>query len=153
MEPIITILTVGARPTKTNFHVQNIGKCHMWPKIKSDLKKIYLTNITSFTKLRITLLTKIYFPLNQTCILSTYREHMRIIHGGIIGTLYTIPFCEFQLQLVPLIIYSAIAKTILVRSLIFHIFTLLKNRLLKQRLKQKRRIILKYLRNIFSFIK
>ena len=72
------------------------------------------------------------------------------------------PFHEFQFPLVPLIPYSAIAKKILVRTLIFHIFTYLKNQPLKQRLKQKRRIILKNLQNsshsisfmnIFYFIK
>ena len=41
--------------------------------------------------------------------------------GGNIGNLKTIPFCEFQFHLVSLIPYSAIAKTILIRSLIFHI--------------------------------
>ena len=47
----------------------------------------------------------------------------------------------------------AIGKTILVRSLIFHIFTRVENQPLKQRLKQKRRIILTNLQNIFSFVK
>ena len=75
---------------------------------------------------------------------------MRIIHGGIIGTLLTIPFCEFQLQLVPLIPCSVIAKTIPVRSRIFHIFTGVENQPLNQRL-HKRRIILKNVQNIFSF--
>ena len=47
---------------------------------------------------------------------------------------------EFQLQIVPLILYSAIGKTILVRSRIFHIFNRVENQPLKQ-LKRKRRII------------
>ena len=75
---------------------------------------------------------------------------MRIKHGGIIGTLQTIPFYEFQYHLVPLIQYSAIAKTILVRSLSFHIFTRAENQPLKQRLKQKRRTIFKNLQNVFA---
>ena len=50
------------------------------------------------------------------------------------------PFCEFQLKLVPLI---PIAKTILGRSRIFHIFTRVENQHLKQRLQRKLRIILK----------
>ena len=66
---------------------------------------------------------------------------MRIIHGGIARTLYTIPFHEFQLQLVPLIPHSAIDKTVLLKSLIFHIFTRVENQPLKRRLKQKLRII------------
>ena len=37
------------------------------------------------------------------------------------------PFPEFHFQLVPLIPYSAIAKTILLRTLIFHIFTRVEN--------------------------
>ena len=69
------------------------------------------------------------------------------------GVSWTFPFCEFQLQLVPLIPYSAIAKTILVRSRIFHIFTRAENQPIKQRLQLKRRIILKNLQNIFSFAK
>ena len=43
---------------------------------------------------------------------------------------------EFQFQLVPLIPNSAIAKTILVRSVIFHILTRVENQPFKQRLKQ-----------------
>ena len=50
-----------------------------------------------------------------------------------------------------LIPYSTIGKTILVRSLIFKSFTRVENQPLKQRLKQKRSIILKNIRNIFSF--
>ena len=53
---------------------------------------------------------------------------MRIKHWGIIGNLYSIPFREFQLQLVPLIPHSAIPKTILVKALIFHIFTRVENK-------------------------
>ena len=53
------------------------------------------------------------------------------------------PFREFQFNLVPLIPYSAIAKTILVRSLIFHIFTSVEYQPLKQRLKQKDVLFLK----------
>ena len=63
------------------------------------------------------------------------------MHGGIIGHLYAIPFHEFHFQLVPLTLYSAIAKTILVRTLTFHIFTRVENQPLKQRLKQTRHII------------
>ena len=66
---------------------------------------------------------------------------MRIIHEGITGTLLTIPFHEFQYHLVSLILYSAIAKRILARSLIFDIFTRGENQPLKQWLKQKRRTI------------
>ena len=73
---------------------------------------------------------------------------MRIIHGGMARTLLTIPFHEFQLHLVPLIPDSTIAKTVLLRSLIFHIFKRVENQPLKQQFKQKRRIILT---NIFSF--
>ena len=52
----------------------------------------------------------------------------------------------------PLLIpYSAIVKTILVRSFIFNIFTRVENQPLKQGLKQKRRIIFKNLQNTFSF--
>ena len=69
---------------------------------------------------------------------------MRIIHGAI-------PFHEFQVHIVPLIPHSAIAKTIFIRSLIFYIFTRVENQPLKQRLKQKRRIILTNFRPIFSF--
>ena len=50
----------------------------------------------------------------------------------------------FCFHLFPLIPYSASAKTILVRCPVFHIFTRVENRALKQRLKQKRCIILKY---------
>ena len=50
-------------------------------------------------------------------------------------------FHEFQIHLVPLTPYSVIPRTILVRSLIFHIFTRVEYQALKQRLKQKRRII------------
>ena len=57
------------------------------------------------------------------------------------------------LHLVPLIPYSAIAKTVLVRSLIFQIFTRVENQPLTQRLKQKRRIIVTNLQNIISFAK
>ena len=42
------------------------------------------------------------------------------------------PFHESQHQLVPLILYLAIAKTILVRSLIIHIFKREENQPLKQ---------------------
>ena len=47
---------------------------------------------------------------------------MRIIHGGMARTLYTIPFYEFQLLLAPSIPHSAIAKTVLLRSLNFSCF-------------------------------
>ena len=76
---------------------------------------------------------------------------MRIIHEGMAKTLQTIPFYEFQLHLVPLIPHSAIAKTFLLRSRIFHIFTRVENQPLQQLLKQKRRIILTKVQNIFSF--
>ena len=75
---------------------------------------------------------------------------MGIIHGGIIET---IPFREIQFHLVPLIQYSAIAKRILVRSLIFDMFTLVENQPLNQRLKQKLRIMFKNLQNNLSFVK
>ena len=55
----------------------------------------------------------------------------------------------FYFQLLPLIPYSAIAKTILVRTLIFHIFTRVENQPLKRQLKQKRQIIFKNLQNVF----
>ena len=55
----------------------------------------------------------------------------------------------FHLHLVPLIPSSAIAKTILARTLIFHIFTIVDSQPLKQRLKQKQRIIIKKLTNAF----
>ena len=86
---------------------------------------------------------------------------MGIIHGGMGRNLYTILFHEFQLHLVPLSPHSAIAKTILIRSLIFHIFTRVGNQTLKQWLKQKQPIILTNVRtfshslsyrNIFCFI-
>ena len=65
---------------------------------------------------------------------------MRIKHGGMGGTLSTIPFREFHFHLVPLIPNSAIAKT--TRQIpYFHIFTRVENLPLKQRLKQIRRII------------
>ena len=53
---------------------------------------------------------------------------MRIINGGMGRTLQTIPFREIQFQLVPLIPYLAIAKTIVFRSLIFHIYTRVENK-------------------------
>ena len=71
--------------------------------------------------------------------------------GGMARTIWTFPIHELQLNLVSLIPHSAIAKTVLHRSLIFHIFTRVENHLLKQRLKQKRRIILTNVRHIFSF--
>ena len=48
---------------------------------------------------------------------------------------------EFQFHLVPLIPYSAIAKTILVRTLFLNIFMLVNSQPSKQRLKQKLTII------------
>ena len=45
----------------------------------------------------------------------TQREALRIIHGGIIGNRWTIPFHELHFHFVPLIPYSAIPKTVLVR--------------------------------------
>ena len=59
---------------------------------------------------------------------------MRIIHGpwGYHRNPLTNPFREFKFHLVPLIPYSAIVKTILVRTRIFHIFTRVKNQPLKQ---------------------
>ena len=69
-------------------------------------------------------------------------ESYRIINGVIIRNLLTIPFREFQFQLVPLIPSLATVKTILVRSLIFPIFTRVENQPLKQRLIHKRHIIL-----------
>ena len=69
------------------------------------------------------------------------RENMRIICTWCYGqNPLTIPFRKFQLHLGPLIPYSAILK-ILVRSLIFHIFTRVENLPLNQRLKHKRRMI------------
>ena len=59
---------------------------------------------------------------------------MRIIHGG--------------MGRIPLIPYLAIDKRILVRTLIFHIFTCVEIQPLKQRLKQKLRIILKNVQNV-----
>ena len=44
-----------------------------------------------------------------------------------------IPFREFHFHLAPMIPYSAIAKTILVRSIIFLFFTRVENQPLKQR--------------------
>ena len=75
---------------------------------------------------------------------------MRIIHGGMART-QTIPFYEFQLHLVPLIPLSAIAKTVLLRSLSFDIFISVENQPLKQKIKQKQRIILTNVQHIFSF--
>ena len=95
-----------------------------------------------------------------------------ILHGCIDRNLQNIPFHGFHSHLVPLIPYSAITKTALVRIRIFHIFTLVSHTLkhiftlvshtLKQRLKQKRRLSetkynsfshsLSY-RNIFYLIK
>ena len=43
----------------------------------------------------------------------------------------SIPFPTFHFQLVPLIPYSTIAETILVRTLIFSIFTHVENELFK----------------------
>ena len=71
---------------------------------------------------------------------------MRIIHGGMARTRYTIPFHEFRVD-PP----SAIVKTVLLGSIIFHIFTRMENQPLKEGLKQKRRIILTKVRHIFSF--
>ena len=67
---------------------------------------------------------------------------MRIIHGVSSEPSRQSLFREFQFQLVPLIPYLAIANLILARSHIFHIFIHVENQPLKQRLKQKRRIIL-----------
>ena len=58
---------------------------------------------------------------------------MKIILKGMARTLLIIGFHEFQLHLVPLIPHSTISKTVLLRSLIFHILTRLENQLLKQR--------------------
>ena len=68
---------------------------------------------------------------------------MRIILGGMGRTLETIPFPEFHFQLVPLVPYSAITKSILVRTLIFHIFTLVENQPSKQRLNKNDVLFLK----------
>ena len=51
------------------------------------------------------------------------------------------PLYLFHFKLDPLMPYSAVAKTILVRSLIFHIFKRVENQPLKQGLKQKHRLI------------
>ena len=53
--------------------------------------------------------------INVTKFFCNRRESLRIIHGGIIGN----PFHKFQFHLVLLMPYSALAKTILVSSLIF----------------------------------
>ena len=72
---------------------------------------------------------------------------------GLWATLYTIPFRKFHFQLVLLIPYSAIAKTILFRSLIFHIFARVEKQPLKQQLKHKRCIILKdFLSVSFNYV-
>ena len=80
---------------------------------------------------------------------------MRIYTWGMAGTLLMIPFYEFQLHLVPLIPHSAISKTVLLGTLIYHIiFTRVENQPLKQRFKQKRTFShsLSY-RNIFCLVK
>ena len=51
---------------------------------------------------------------------------------GLPSETYSIPFREFHFQLVPLIPYLAIANTILVRSVIFHIFTRVEKRFFKE---------------------
>ena len=61
------------------------------------------------------------------------------------------PFHKLHLNLVPLIPYSAIPQIILVRSLISY-FMRVENKTLKQRLKQKRRFILKYLQSLISLM-
>ena len=61
------------------------------------------------------------------------------------------PVSCVPIYLVPFIPHSAIAKTVLLRSLIFHFSTSVENKPLKQRLKQKNRIIVTNLLNIFSF--
>ena len=72
------------------------------------------------------------------------------------------PFMSAITYLGPWIPHSAIAKTILIRSLIFNIFKRVENQPLKQRSKQKRRIFLQTYdtfshsssyRNIFCFMK
>ena len=67
------------------------------------------------------------------------------------STLQTIHFYEIQLQLVPLIPHSSIAKTVLLRFLNFNILTRVETQPFKQRLNQKRHIILTNVRHIFSF--
>ena len=62
------------------------------------------------------------------------------------------PFMCSIFYVVPLIPYFAISKTILVKTLIFFIFTLVDIKTWKQPLKQKRRIISKT-QNIFSMAK
>ena len=78
---------------------------------------------------------------------------MRILHGGIGRTLYTIPFRKVHFQLVSLIPYSAISKKILIRSLIFHVFTRVENQPLKQGLYLPTLLNIFSYRNIFCFIK
>ena len=76
---------------------------------------------------------------------------MRIILGGIgMEPSRLAPFHDLQLQLVPWIPHSSIAKTIL-QIPNFYIFTHVENQPLKQRLKQKQRIIMTNERHIFSF--
>ena len=59
------------------------------------------------------------------------------------------PFHEFHFHVVLLIPCSAIAKTVIVRSLIFYIFTHVENQPLKQRLTQKLCIIFLNVQNMF----
>ena len=76
---------------------------------------------------------------------------MRILHRDMARNPLDYPLYEFQFQLVSLIPHVAITETVLLRFLFFHIFTRVENQPLKQRLKQKRRIILTKVRHIFSF--
>ena len=98
------------------------------------------------------------FTVDQSTFISHITRHYQHQLKGVYedytwGYHWTIPFHEFQFQLVPLIPYSAITKTILVRFLIFQMFTSVENQPLKRRLKLKQRIIFKNLQNSFSFSK
>ena len=62
---------------------------------------------------------------------------------------YPNPWVPFSISSVDPIFSNS--KTILVISLIFHIFTRVENQPLKRRLKQERRIFFTNLQNVFSF--
>ena len=66
------------------------------------------------------------------------REVWGFYKGVSLETRKLSPSVRFQLHLVQLILHLAITKTILVRSLIIHMFTRVENQPLKPLLKQKR---------------
>ena len=77
---------------------------------------LFLYLITSFFIFTISFLfTDAQTQLSGFCLKGEYEDYTWVMGK----TLQTIPFREFQIHLVPMIPYSEIAKTTLVRSLLF----------------------------------